>query len=47
MVAGQEGLRSIVHLAELFTLADRAHLFADPELAGERMRRVLLVAGLD
>jgi Protein of unknown function (DUF993) len=47
MVAGQEGMRSIVHLAELFTLADRAHLFADPELAGERMRRLLLVAGLD
>jgi Protein of unknown function (DUF993) len=47
MVAGQEGMRSIVHLAELFSLADRAHLFADPELAGERMRRLLLVAGLD
>jgi hypothetical protein len=47
MVAGQEGMRSVVHLAELFTLADRAHLFGDPELAAERMRRLLLLAGLD
>jgi hypothetical protein len=47
MVGGQEGMRSVVHLAELFALADRAHLFGDPELAGERMRRLLLVAGVD
>ena len=26
-------MRSVIHLAELFTLADRARLFADPELA--------------
>ena len=47
MVGGQEGMRSVIHLAELFTLADRAHLFADPELAGDRMRRFLLLAGVD
>ena len=47
MIGGEEGMRSVLHLAELFTLADRAHLFADPELAGERMRRLLLLAGVD
>jgi hypothetical protein len=47
MVGGQESMRSVIHLAELFTLADRAHLFADPELAAERMRRFLLLAGVD
>jgi hypothetical protein len=47
MIAGQEGMRSVLHLAQLFALADCAHLFEDPELAAERMRRLLLVAGLD
>ena len=47
MVGGQEGMRSVLHLAQLFTLADRAHLFEDPELASERMRRLLLLAGVD
>ena len=47
MVGGQEAMRSVLHLAELFALADRAHLYPDPELAGERMRRLLLLAGLD
>ena len=44
MVAGQESARSVVHLAELFVLADKAGLLRDPELAAERMRRVLAVA---
>jgi Protein of unknown function (DUF993) len=47
MVGGQEGMRSVVHLGELFALADRAHLFENPELAAERMRRLLLLAGID
>ncbi len=47
MVAGLESARSIVHLAELFILADQAHLLVDPELAATRMRRVLAVAGID
>ncbi len=47
MVAGQEGMRSVVHLAELFVLADRAHLLDDPERASERMRRLLALAGID
>jgi hypothetical protein len=46
MVGGQESARSIVHLAELFMLADRAGLLVDPERATRRMWRVLAVAGL-
>jgi hypothetical protein len=46
MVAGLESGRSLVHLAELFVLADKAGLLRDPELAAERMRRVLAVAGI-
>jgi hypothetical protein len=46
MVGGLESARSAVHLAETFVLADRAGLLRDPELATERMRRVL-VAGVE
>jgi uncharacterized protein DUF993 len=46
MLGGQESARSIVHLAELFRLADQASLLRDPELAMERMRLVLALAGL-
>ena len=46
MVAGLESARSMMHLAELFVLADKAGLLRDPELAAERMRRVLAVAGI-
>jgi hypothetical protein len=46
MVGGQESARSLVHLAELFRLADRARVLADPEQAAERMRRVLAVHGV-
>lgn len=46
MIGGAEGSRSIVHLAELFVLADRAGLLADPELAAERMKPVLVLAGI-
>ncbi len=47
MVGGQEGARSIVHLAELFRLADAAGLFLEPELAVERMRLLLAIAGVE
>jgi Protein of unknown function (DUF993) len=47
MVAGQESMRSVVHLAELFVLADRGHLLSDPELASHRMRLVLALAGIE
>lgn len=47
MAGGHEGARSIVHLAELFRLADRVGLFLDPELAVRRMRLVLALAGIE
>ncbi|MBE3559506.1 MAG: dihydrodipicolinate synthase family protein [Ktedonobacteraceae bacterium] len=47
MVGGMQNARSIVHLAELFVLADRAGLLRDPELAVARMRHVLAIAGIE
>jgi hypothetical protein len=47
MIGGQQSARSIVHLSELFRLADRARLLRDPEQALARMRPVLMLAGLD
>jgi hypothetical protein len=47
MVAGQESTRSTLHLAELFRLADKAGLFADPELASRRMTAVLATRGIE
>jgi hypothetical protein len=38
MVGGQQSTRSLLHLAELFRLADRAGLLADPDLAAARMK---------
>jgi len=46
MVGGQQSTRSLVHLAELFRLADQAGLLADPDDAAARMRRVLAVGGV-
>ncbi len=46
MVGGQESTRSLQHLAELFRLADKARVLADPDMAVTRMRRVLAVHGL-
>ena len=45
MLGGQESARSVVHLAELLRLADRASLLRDPELAVARMRPLLALAG--
>jgi hypothetical protein len=47
MVGGQESARSAVHLAELFRLADKAGLLANPELATRRMKAVLATRGVD
>jgi Protein of unknown function (DUF993) len=47
MVGGQQSARSLLHLAELFRLADAAGLFADPERAAARMRKVLAVHGIE
>jgi Protein of unknown function (DUF993) len=46
MVGGQQSARHIVHLAELFRLADAAGLLADPELACRRMQQLLAVQGI-
>jgi hypothetical protein len=46
MVGGQQSARSLLHLAELFRLADRAGLLRDPEMARHRMASVLSVHGI-
>lgn len=46
MVGGQQSTRSLTHLAELFRLADKARVLADPDLAVSRMRQVLAVNGV-
>ncbi|HUJ85431.1 MAG TPA: dihydrodipicolinate synthase family protein [Burkholderiales bacterium] len=45
MVGGQQSARNLLHLAELFRLADAAGLLADPPLACARMKRLLAVQG--
>ena len=47
MLGGLEGARSIVHLADVFRLADAAGVFADPERVAHRFRPVLELAGVD
>jgi hypothetical protein len=47
MVGGQQSARSIVHLAEIFRLADAAGLLTDPEVAAARMKSVLRVHGIE
>ncbi|MGH6912934.1 MAG: DUF993 family protein, partial [Geminicoccales bacterium] len=44
---GQQSARGIVHLAELFRLADTAGLLTEPERAAARMRKVLAVHGIE
>lgn len=46
MLGGQQSARSLVHLAELFRLADACGCLRDPKLAVERMNRVLAVSGV-
>ncbi|MGL4309822.1 MAG: dihydrodipicolinate synthase family protein [Paracoccaceae bacterium] len=46
MIGGQESTRSTLHFAELFRLADRAGLFAEPDRATARMRAFLAVRGI-
>lgn len=47
MVGGQQSSRNILHLAELFRLADAAGLLEDPELACARMTSLLATHGID
>jgi hypothetical protein len=46
MLAGQQSTRSIVHLAELFRLADQARVLRDPDLAAARMKAILATIGI-
>jgi hypothetical protein len=46
MLGGQQSARSIVHLAELFRLADQARVLRDPDLAAARMKVILATAGV-
>ena len=46
MVGGQESARSLLHLAELFRLADKARVLHDPDLAAARMTKLLAVHGV-
>jgi hypothetical protein len=46
MIGGAEGARSVVHLSDLFVMADQAGLFINPDLAVERMRKVLTLSGV-
>ena len=47
MVGGQQSTRSIVHLAEIFRLADKAGLLKNPDEATARMSRVLAIHGIE
>jgi hypothetical protein len=46
MIGGQESARSLLHLAELFRLADQARVLHDPDMAAARMTKLLAVHGL-
>jgi hypothetical protein len=46
MLGGQQSTRSLVHLAELFRLADQAGVLHDPDRAAARMKRVLAIGGV-
>jgi hypothetical protein len=45
MVGGQQSARHVLHLAELFRLADAAGLLSDPGLACRRMKQLLAMHG--
>jgi hypothetical protein len=46
MVNGAQSGRSILHLAEVFRLADQANLLRKPDLAMKRMKQLMSVYGL-
>jgi hypothetical protein len=47
MVGGQQSTRSLIHLAQLFRLADAASLLREPELAVRRMKTLLALYGVE
>jgi hypothetical protein len=46
MLGGQQGARSIVHLSEVFRLADQAGVLREPDRAAQRMTDLLRVHGI-
>jgi len=46
MVGGQQSARNLMHLVELFTLADAAGILSDPDRACARMRTLLAMHGV-
>jgi hypothetical protein len=46
MLGGQQSARSIVHLSEVFRLADQAGVLRDPDRAAQRMTDLLRVHGI-
>lgn len=46
MIGGQEGARSLIHLTQIFVLADEAGLLMDPELAVSRMKLITQIGGI-
>ncbi|HVV78933.1 MAG TPA: dihydrodipicolinate synthase family protein [Pseudolabrys sp.] len=46
MVGGQESARSLLHLVELFKLADKARVLHDPDKAAARMSSLLAMHGV-
>jgi hypothetical protein len=46
MIGGQESTRSLQHLAELFRLADKARVLADPDDAAARIGRYFAAQGI-
>jgi hypothetical protein len=47
MIGGQESTRSTQHFAELFRLADKANVLADPDRATHRMKTFLSLRGVN
>ena len=47
LIGGQQNARSLLHLCDLFRLADRANLLRDPDLAVSRMEKILAVHGIE
>lgn len=47
MVGGQQSTRSVIHLTELFKLADDANLLEQPDLALHRMKTMLAMHGIE
>ncbi|MBB5700490.1 hypothetical protein FHS76_000328 [Ochrobactrum daejeonense] len=47
MVGGMQSARSLLHYADIFRLADRANVLDKPDLAVERMKRLMTLHGVE